>query len=96
MEIKWTVTFAYSGSGRRELFDKEFFVKSCESIDSIVSKYVREQNAGEAKSDRIRVWSKRKGTIAEYFFNGQWNRSMYGSEGQIQQWVKEGERTRFV
>lgn len=56
---KWEVMFAYSGSGRREFFSKEFEIDKGVNIDTVVKEYVQEQNRGEAKSDRIRFWSKK-------------------------------------
>lgn len=57
-ERKWIVKFAYSGSSRREFYDKEFTLLEGESIDKVIMNYVQEQNRGEAKSDKIRYWSK--------------------------------------
>lgn len=57
MSKTWIVTFAYSGSNSRQFFDKEFEVLPGEDVNAKINKYVHEQNAGEAKSDRIRFWS---------------------------------------
>lgn len=62
---KYLVKFAYSGSNSREFFEIEFSDKPCQysdnpnlSITERISQYVSSQNKGEAKSDRIRYWSK--------------------------------------
>lgn len=54
----WKVTFAYSGTSKREFFDKEFKIAPGENIDFVINEFVKIQNRGEAKSDRIRYWSK--------------------------------------
>lgn len=56
---EWIVTFAYSGSSKREFFDKIFQVGHGDNIEQMISNYVYEQNRGEAKSDKIRYWSKK-------------------------------------
>lgn len=53
--MAWVVKFAYSGSSKREFFDKEF---TTSNIEKTISDYVNNQNRGEAKSDKIRYWSK--------------------------------------
>lgn len=55
----WIVKFAYSGSNKREFFEKEFIEPDNKSIDSVVHEYVQDQNRGEAKSDRISYWSRK-------------------------------------
>lgn len=57
--MKWSVTFAYSGCGKREFFIKEFECKINEDIEKYILDYQLEQNRGESKSDRIRFWSKK-------------------------------------
>jgi len=46
--------FVYSGCGKREYFTKEFTAVNGDELNRIVNEYVKNQNAGEAKSDRIR------------------------------------------
>jgi hypothetical protein len=52
----YEVKFAYSGSGRREFFTQQF---ESLNIHKTISEYVADHNRGEAKSDRIRYWSKK-------------------------------------
>ncbi len=54
----YIVKFAYSGSSKREFFDKEFTENELINIEKQIQDYVNYQNKGEAKSDRIRYWSK--------------------------------------
>ena len=51
------VKFAYSGSGKREFFEKEFVTHPEINLQELIQKYVEGQNKGEAKSDRIRFFS---------------------------------------
>lgn len=57
---RFIVKFAYSGSSKREFFEKEFEVHSGENLSTLINDYVKGQNAGEAKSDRIRYWSQKR------------------------------------
>lgn len=56
----WIVKFAYSGCGKREFFDREFTLFDGQDINAVINEYVKNQNCGEAKSDRIAYWSKKK------------------------------------
>lgn len=55
-EKEYLATFAYSGSNKREFFDKKFTCKDSEDLGQVINDYVANQNKGETKSDRIRLW----------------------------------------